>query len=75
MKIGDFVQWGDQVNYPGLSGIVIKTRHQTPGSLPREDSPEIFVHWLTFPHDYTVGEGWEEETSVHILSIATGETE
>ena len=68
MKVGDFVQWGDQVNYPGLSGIVTKTRQ-----LP-DDSPEIFVHWLTFPHDYTVGEGWEEGTSVYILSTATRET-
>ena len=72
MKIGDFVEWGDQVNYPGLSGIVTKTRHQTPGALLRGDPPEIFVHWLIFPRDYTVGEGWEEESCVRILS--TGET-
>ena len=74
MKIGDFVQWCDQVNYPGLSGIVTKTRHQSVRDL-LDDPPEIFVHWMIFPKDYAVGEGWEEENSVRILSTATGETQ
>ena len=66
MKIGDFVQWRDQTNYPGLCGIVTKT------GAPSRDSPEIFVHWLIFPKDYSVGEGWEKIKDVELLS--TGET-
>ena len=67
MKIGDFVQWRDQTNYPGLCGIVTKT------GAPSRDSPEIFVHWLIFPKDYMAGEGWEKTEDVELLS--TGETE
>ena len=72
MKIGDFVQWCDQINYPGLSGIVTKTRHQSVRDL-LDDPPEIFVHWLIFPKEYEVGEGWEKRKDVELLS--TGETE
>ena len=67
MKIGDFVQWRDQTNYPGLCGIVTKT------GAPRRDSREIFVHWLVFPKDYMVGAGWEKTKDVELLS--PGETE
>ena len=66
MKVGDFVQWRDQINYRGLCGIVTKT------GAPRRDSPEIFVHWTTFPKDYQVGAGWEKTKDVELLS--TGET-
>jgi hypothetical protein len=71
MKIGDFVEWRDQINYPGLSGIVTRTRHQSVGAINRGNSPEIFVHWLNFPKDYMVGEGWETETNVRIISAIT----
>jgi len=74
MKVGDFVQWRDQTNYPGLCGIVTKTGTRPPSTGPfRRDSPEIFVHWLIFPKDYSVGEGWEKIKDVELLS--TGETE
>jgi hypothetical protein len=69
MKVGDMVQWGDQVNYPGLSGIVTKTRKDSyEGQFHTHEPREIFVHWLNFQKDYMAGEGWEEETSVRILS-------
>ena len=69
MKVGDFVQWRDQTNYPGLCGIVTKTGIQPAGTGPfRRDSPEIFVHWTTFPKDYGVGEGWEKTNDVELLS-------
>ena len=70
MKIGDFVQWCDQTNYPGLCGIVTK---ESRPRLPGDDSPEIFVHWLIFPKDYQVGEGWEKAKDVVLIS--PGETE
>jgi hypothetical protein len=65
MKIGDFVEWGDQRNYPGLCGIVTKA-----GGRPTfiDASPEIFVHWLNFPKDYDVGGGWEKIKDVRLLS-------
>ena len=72
MKIGDFVEWGDQTNYPGLCGIVTKTGAHTQGMKLRRESPEIFVHWLTFPKDYMVGAGWEKIKDVVLLSA--GET-
>ena len=62
MKIGDFVEWGDQRNYPGLCGIVTKI------GAPSRVSPEIFVHWTNFPKDYGVGEGWEKIKDVKLLS-------
>ena len=65
MKIGDFVQWRDQTNYRGLCGIVIK---ESRPSLPGDGSREIFVHWLIFPKDYQVGEGWEKIKDVKLLS-------
>jgi len=68
MKVGDFVEWIDQGNYPGLCGIVTKAGHWTPGAKMRGESPEIFVHWLIFPKDYMVGEGWEEIKDVKLLS-------
>jgi hypothetical protein len=69
IKIGDLVAWRDQGNYPGLSGIVTKERRA-----PDCGSPEIFVHWLIFPHDYTCGQGWEKTQVVRLLSPAPGET-
>jgi len=60
--IGDLVEWRDQRNYPGLCGIVTNICQETP--------PEIFVHWLIFPHDYPVGEGWEKQQDVRRLSPA-----
>jgi hypothetical protein len=71
MKIGDFVEWGDQTNYPGLCGIITKTRMQD-RHLRALTSREIFVHWLIFPRDYMVGEGWEKIKDVKLLSA--GET-
>ena len=71
MKIGDFVEWADQGNYPGLCGIVTKTRTQD-RYLRALTSREIFVHWLSFPRDYEVGEGWEKIKDVKLLSA--GET-
>ena len=73
MKIGDMVQWRDQGNYPGLCGIVTKIGMHTPGMKSRRESPDIFVHWTTFPKDYGVGAGWEKVKDVELLS--TGETE
>jgi len=74
MKIGDFVQWRDQTNYPGLCGIVTRERSQTVGSRKRGESREIFVHWTEFGHDhYQVGAGWEKVSALQLLS--TGETE
>ncbi len=73
MKIGDFIQWRDQTNYPGLCGIVTQERTQTVGARKRGDSREIFVHWLVFPKDYQVGAGWEKTKDVELLS--PGETE
>jgi len=70
MKVGDFVRWRDQGNYPGLCGIVTK---ESRPSLPGNGSPEIFVHWTTFPRDYGVGSGWEKVSDLQLLS--TGETE
>ena len=72
MKVGDFVQWRDQTNYPGLCGIVTKASHPVATA---SASPEIFVHWLIFPKDYGVGEGWEKRKDVKLLSAATGETQ
>ena len=71
MKVGDFVEWIDQRNYPGLCGIVTKASHPVGIACA---SPEIFVHWLTFSKDYQVGEGWEKIKDVKLLSAATGET-
>ena len=68
MKIGDFIQWRDQTNYPGLCGIVTKTGILTQGMKSRRESPDIFVHWLIFPKDYQVGEGWEKVNDVELLS-------
>jgi hypothetical protein len=73
MKVGDFVEWIDQRNYPGLCGIVTKTTVLSPGGNLRSESPEIFVHWLIFPKDYLVGEGWEQIKDVKLLSA--GETQ
>ena len=73
MKIGDFIQWRDQRNYPGLCGIVTESRAQTVGARKRGESREIFVHWTNFPKDYGVGEGWEKRKDVELLS--PGETE
>ena len=71
MKIGDFVQWRDQTNYPGLCGIVTKSRTETVGGRLRGESREIFVHWTAFPKDYGIGAGWEKAKDVELLS--TGE--
>mgnify|MGYP003315714189 FL=1 len=68
MNIGDFVQWRDQTNYPGLCGIVTKIGTHTQGMKFRRESPDIFVHWLPFPKDYMVGEGWERSNDVELLS-------
>ena len=68
MKVGDFIQWRDQRNYPGLCGIVTRERNQTVGARKRGESREIFVHWLIFPRDYMVGEGWEKIKDVKLLS-------
>ena len=68
MNIGDFVQWRDQTNYPGLCGIVTKIGMLTAGMKSRRESPDIFVHWLNFPKDYMVGEGWEKSNDVELLS-------
>jgi len=73
MKIGDFVQWRDQTNYRGLCGIVTKIGAHTQGMKLRRESPDIFVHWLTFPKDYMVGAGWEKVSDLQLLS--SGETE
>jgi len=73
MKVGDFVQWRDQTNYPGLCGIVTKTGIYTPDLELELDSPDIFVHWTNFPKDYGVGAGWEKRKDVELLS--PGETE
>ena len=74
MKVGDMVQWRDQMNYPGLCGIVTKPATHTPGTGPfRRESREIFVHWTTFPRDYGVGAGWEKVSDLQLLS--TEETE
>ena len=73
MKVGDFVQWRDQTNYPGLCGIVTESRAQTVGARKRGESREIFVHWTTFPRDYGVGAGWEKVSDLQLLS--TEETE
>jgi len=73
MKIGDFIRWRDQTNYRGLCGIVTKIGAHTQGMKLRREPPDIFVHWLTFPRDYGVGEGWEKVENVELLS--TGETE
>jgi len=75
MKIGDFVEWVDQRNYPGLCGIVTETRAPGSPNTWRGNSPEIFVHWLNFPKDYQVGEGWEKIKDVKLLSAATVETQ
>ena len=72
MKIGDFVEWRDQTNYPGLCGIVTKIGAHTQGPDGHRQSPDIFVHWLIFPKDYMVGAGWEKVKDVELLS--TGET-
>ena len=73
MKIGDFVQWCDQTNYPGLCGIVTKeSPAQSVGARQRGESREIFVHWTNFPKDYQVGEGWEKAKDVVLIS--PGET-
>ena len=71
MKIGDFIQWRDQTNYPGLCGIVTEVLAQSVGEIQRRESPRIFVHWTTFPKDYGVGAGWEKVKDVELLS--TGE--
>ena len=68
MSIGDFIQWRDQINYPGLCGIVTKIGMLTQGMKSRRESPDIFVHWLLFPKDYQVGAGWEKVTDVELLS-------
>jgi hypothetical protein len=65
IQIGDLVEWRDQGNYPGLSGIVTKERRA-----PDCGSPEIFVHWLIFPREYNVGKGWEKTQDVRRLSPA-----
>tara|TARA_R100000664_G_C2741205_1_gene129669 strand:+ start:1283 stop:1510 length:228 start_codon:yes stop_codon:yes gene_type:complete len=71
MKIGDFVQWRDQTNYPGLCGIVTKMGTHTAGMKARNEPPDIFVHWTAFPKDYGIGAGWEKVKDVELLS--TGE--
>ena len=68
MKIGDFVEWCDQTNYPGLCGIVTKTTFTTDPT-----SRQIFVHWWDFC-DYAAGEGWEKVRDVVVISAAPGET-
>ena len=68
MKIGDFIRWRDQANYPGLCGIVTRERSQTVGARKRGESREIFVHWTTFPRDYGVGAGWEKVRDLQLLS-------
>ena len=73
MKIGDFVQWRDQTNYPGLCGIVTKIGAHTQGMKLRREPPDIFVHWLTFPKDYMVGAGWEKVKDVELLSAGDSE--
>jgi hypothetical protein len=73
MKVGDFVQWRDQTNYPGLCGIITESRAQTVGARKRGESREIFVQWTTFPKDYGVGAGWEKVGDVELLS--PGESE
>ena len=73
MKVGDFIQWRDQTNYPGLCGIVTDERTQTVGARQRGESRQIFVHWTNFPKDYGVGEGWEKVSDLQLLS--TEETE
>ena len=73
MKIGDFIQWRDQANYPGLCGIVTKTGIHTPGMKSRRESPDIFVHWTNFPKDYGVGEGWEKRKDVVLISPGEAE--
>jgi enhancing lycopene biosynthesis protein 2 len=65
MKVGDFVEWCDQRNYPGLCGIITKAGGPVGIACA---SPEIFVHWLNFPKDYQVGEGWEKIKDVKLLS-------
>jgi len=73
MKVGDFVQWRDQTNYPGLCGIVTESRAQTVGARKRGESREIFVHWMELSRNhYQVGAGWEKIRDVELLS--TGET-
>ena len=72
MKIGDMVQWRDQMNYPGLCGIVTKIGTHTQGMKLRREPPDIFVHWTEFGHDhYQVGKGWEKVSALQLLS--TGE--
>jgi hypothetical protein len=74
MKIGDFIRWRDQANYPGLCGIVTQERIQSVGARKRGESRGVFVHWTEFAHDhYQVGAGWEKVSDLQLLS--TGETE
>ena len=70
MKIGDYVQWRDQTDYPGLCGIVTKASH--PAGHAYRASREIFVHWTNDPQDFAVN-SWEKEKDLELLS--TGETE
>jgi hypothetical protein len=58
--IGDFVEWRDQRQYPGLRGIVTKI-------IPSQEPPRIFVHW----EDPDIGPCWEEEYTLRIISAIT----
>ena len=68
MNLGDFVQWRDQTNYPGLCGIVTVIGTYRRGMKSRRELPDIFVHWTSFPKDYGVGAGWEKAKDVELLS-------
>ena len=76
MKVGDYVQWRDQADYPGLCGIVTQARKDSyEGQFHTHQPREIFVHWTNVPKDcalYIADTGWENEKDLELLS--TGET-
>ena len=73
MKVGDFVQWSDQTNYPGLCGIVTEVLGQSVGEIQRRESPRIFIQWTAFPKAMveSLSASWEKVKDVELLS--TGE--
>ena len=68
IKIGDMVQWRDQINYRGLCGIVTEWHKDS-----YEDLTYLFVHWTSFPKNYAVGSAWEKAKDLEVVS--TGETQ